>query len=199
MLQSTARSATTVSTSGAGDVEAERRTARRRTARTSPAGKSIEDLERRRRAAGTSAPTAARSVGAIASSGSHHACSVGDAGRCRSASSTLALQRRRATASSRPGSARGTSPLSSKIAVDLVVGDRVGDVDRRRARRRSSCRGWPARRGARRARGGRGTRAGRGRCSARRRSMTLRWNSSGSRKHGGPALGTTARAPIDST
>ncbi len=29
--------------------------------------------------------------------------------------------------------------------------------------------------------------------------ITLRWNSSGSRKHGGPALGTTARAPTDST
>ena len=198
MLQSTARSATTVSTSA--------RSMSKRNAYGSPAygahlagGEVDEDLDvagaqqaRRRR-------RPARSVGAIASSGSHHSCSVGE----RSVVGVRRPRRlaaRRATAASRPGSSARYVALVGRRSrrprrrrTDGVTVDAVRrDLDRRARDRQDAVR-------ARTRRGGRGTRAGRGRCSARRRRSTLRWNSSGSRKHGGPALGTTARASIAST
>ena len=138
----------------------------------------------------TLAPTPARSVGAIASSGRHHACSVASrsgVGVCQPARSSLDPRQP-------VGLVRGeVVGLVGEDRGDVVVGQRMGDGALAVDHLDRPCRGWPGCPSRPRA----ASRSRKTRWSGKMLSsspvITLRWNSSGSRNTGGPALGTTAR------
>ena len=105
---------------------------------------------------------------------------------------------RRSTAASRPGTRAGTSPCRSKMASTSPsatgwVTSMSSGVTSIVVPGTARMPWWPE--SPRRSRNARWSTKMLGSSPV----MTLRWNSSGSRKHGGPALGTTARAPTDST
>ena len=132
----------------------------------------------------TLAPTPARNVGAIASSGRHQACSVASrsaVGVCHVVFSCSSHGSQSAWYSAR------YSALSVKIRGDLVVGQRMGHGALRRRAARSPCRGWPGCPSRPLAASmSRNTRWS-GKMLSSSPVITLRWNSSGSRNTGGPA------------
>ena len=164
--------------------------------RTSPAGKSMIDVEvagaqqarcRRRRA---------RSVGRHGQQRLPPGLQRRPAGRCCGGVPTAAACSVEPRHPVGLVAARGSRPCGRRSPSTAVVGDRVGDVDRRRRVTSIAVPGMastprcPA--AARRLRKLRWS----GKMHSSSPSMTLSRNSSGSRNAGGPALGTTARAPM---
>ena len=140
------------------------------------------------------ADRAAQSVGAIRSSGSHHALSVASRSVDRRVPARLQLVEPRLpvglVVAQVRAPCRRRSPSTSASGIGWVTVMLVGrDLDLgARDRQHAAMAG--------RRRVGRGTTRWSGKIDSSSPSITLRWNRSSSRNAGGPALGTTARASI---